>query len=52
MKVGFFFSDGLYDAVPGVKRAVLHAVEILKKNDYEVIAFPPPDLKVQKYLFD
>lgn len=46
VKIGFFFSDGLHEAVPGVKRAVLQAVEVLKSYNYEVIAFPPPDIKV------
>ena len=50
VKIGFFISDGLHEAVPGVKRAVLQAVEVLKNKNYEVIAFPPPDIKVVWFL--
>ncbi|XP_023329239.1 fatty acid amide hydrolase 1 isoform X1 [Eurytemora carolleeae] len=52
VKIGFFFSDGLHEAVPAVKRAVLQAVKVLKSYNYEVIAFPPPDIKEVLYLFN
>jgi len=52
MKIGFFLSDGLFESVPAVKRAVLEAVDLLKNNDYEVVAIPPPDYEKVLYLFN
>jgi fatty acid amide hydrolase len=51
LKVGYFLSDGLFEPMPAVKRAVLEAIEQLKKSGAQVTEFTPPDLAEAEELF-
>ncbi len=44
LKVGYFLTDGLFEPMQAVKRAVLEAVDEIKKAGAEVTTFKPPDL--------
>jgi fatty acid amide hydrolase len=51
LKVGFFLTDGLFEPMPAIKRAVLEAVDQLKKVGVQVTEFTPPNLAVAEELF-
>ena len=49
--VGFYTSYGIFDAVPGIERAVLEAKKILEQNDYKVVPIQPPCMREVWRLF-
>ncbi len=51
LKVGYFLSDGLFEPMPAVQRAVLQAAEELKKMGVQVTEFTPPDLSEAEEIF-
>lgn len=51
LKVGYFLTDGLFEPMPAVKRAILESVEKLKQLGVEVIEFTPPLLPEVEELF-
>lgn len=51
LKVGYYLSDGLFDPMPAVKRAVMEAVEQLKQAGVQVVEFTPPPLVEAEELF-
>lgn len=51
LKVGYFLSDGLFDPMPAVKRAVLESVEKLKSLGVRVTEFQPPSLAEAEEIF-
>ncbi len=51
LKVGYFLTDGLFEPMTAVKRAVWEAVEKLKSLGVMVVAFEPPPLVEAEELF-
>jgi len=52
VKVGFFYSEGLYQPLPAVKRAVQEAVQTLTAAGYESVEFAPPNIEKVLTLFN
>lgn len=51
LKVGYFLSDGLFEPMPAIKRAVMEAVKQLQTIGVETVEFTPPDLLEAEALF-
>jgi fatty acid amide hydrolase len=51
LKVGYLLSDGLFEPMGAVKRAVLESVEKLKSLGVQVIEFEPPSLAEAEEIF-
>ncbi len=51
LKVGYFLSDGLFETMPAVKRAILETVTKLKSQGVNVIEWRPPLLSKAEELF-
>ncbi len=52
LKVGYFLSDGIFEPMPAIKRAVLESVEHLKSLGVQVTEFTPPALsEAEEILF-
>ena len=51
LKIGYFLSDGIFEPMPAIKRAVLEAVGKLRAMGMEVIEFEPPALSEAEELF-
>ncbi len=52
LKVGYFVTDGLFEPMPAIKRAVLQAVKVLREAGIEVVEFIPPKLsEAEELLF-
>jgi len=51
-KIGFYTTDGMIDPAPGCMRAVTQAVDMLRKDGYEVVPILPPDIHQVLYYFN
>jgi len=51
LKVGYYISDGVFDPMPAVKRAVLESVERLTSLGVQVVEFKPPSLNEAEEIF-
>lgn len=51
LKVGYFLSDGLFEPMPAVKRAVMESVDKLRSLGVQVTEFQPPDLAEAEEIF-
>lgn len=51
LKVGYFLSDGLFEPMTAVKRAVLESAEKLKSLGIQVTEFQPPNLTDAEEIF-
>ncbi|MGC3944763.1 MAG: amidase family protein [Chryseolinea sp.] len=51
LKVGYFLSDGLFEPMPAVKRAVIESVGKLKSLGVQVTEFQPPNLAEAEEIF-
>ena len=51
LKIGYFLTDGLFEPMPAVKRAVLESVEKLREMGATVVAFEPPSPARAEELF-
>jgi fatty acid amide hydrolase len=51
LKVGYFFSDGLLEPMPAIKRAIREAVDELKQKGVQVTEFTPPPLAQAEEIF-
>jgi fatty acid amide hydrolase len=51
MKIGYFLSDGIFEPMPAVQRAVREAAEKLKAAGAEVHEFAPPDPAYAEEIF-
>lgn len=51
LRVGFYESDGILDAMPAVRRGVREAAEKLRPQVREVVEFKPPSFHVAEEIF-
>lgn len=51
LKVGYFLTDGLFEPMPAVKRAILESAEKLKTLGAQVVEFNPPNLAEAEEIF-
>ena len=52
LRIGYYLTDGLFEPMPAVKRAVLESIGELKRIGAKVIEFTPPDLgEAEELLF-